>query len=66
MAPLGPCHRRPAASGYGTEWDFGLHGHTLEQASPVTQANALLKRVRKAFDDEAAKGTHDQHLPKWY
>lgn len=42
--------------GYGTEWDFGLHGLTLELAFPVTQANAVLKRVRKAFDDELAKG----------
>ncbi|EOD48770.1 putative fad fmn-containing dehydrogenase protein [Neofusicoccum parvum UCRNP2] len=42
--------------GYGTEWDFGLRGLTLELAFPVTQANAVLKRVRKAFDDEAAKG----------
>ncbi|KAF1955276.1 FAD/FMN-containing dehydrogenase [Byssothecium circinans] len=35
-----------------TEWDFGLRGLTLELAFPVTQANAVLKRVRKAFDDE--------------
>ncbi|KAB2579938.1 putative fad fmn-containing dehydrogenase protein [Lasiodiplodia theobromae] len=42
--------------GYGTEWDFGLRGLTMELAFPVTQANAVLKRVRKAFDDEAAKG----------
>jgi L-gulonolactone oxidase len=42
--------------GYGTEWDFGLHGYTLELAFPVTQANAMLKRVRKAFDDSAAAG----------
>ncbi|KAJ4289896.1 hypothetical protein N0V90_011229 [Kalmusia sp. IMI 367209] len=42
---------------YGTEWDFGLRGLTLELAFPVTQANAVLKRVRKAFDDSAAKGT---------
>ncbi|KAL0255036.1 hypothetical protein SLS55_009563 [Diplodia seriata] len=42
--------------GYGTEWDYGLRGLTLELAFPVTQANAVLKRVRKAFDDEAAKG----------
>ncbi|KAF2638188.1 FAD/FMN-containing dehydrogenase [Massarina eburnea CBS 473.64] len=38
--------------GYGTEWDFGLRGLTLELAFPVTQANEVLKRVRKAFDDE--------------
>ena len=42
--------------GMKAEWDYGLHGYTLELACPVTQANALLKRVRKAFDDEAAKG----------
>ncbi|KAF2805377.1 FAD/FMN-containing dehydrogenase [Mytilinidion resinicola] len=42
--------------GYGTEWDFGLRGYTLELAFPVTQANAVLKRVRQAFDDEATKG----------
>ncbi|KAF2180352.1 FAD/FMN-containing dehydrogenase [Zopfia rhizophila CBS 207.26] len=42
--------------GYGTEWDFGLRGYTLELAFPVTQANAVLKRVRKAFDDELKKG----------
>ncbi|KAF2450915.1 FAD/FMN-containing dehydrogenase [Karstenula rhodostoma CBS 690.94] len=42
--------------GYGTEWDFGLRGLTLELAFPVTQANAVLKRVRKAFDDSAAAG----------
>jgi L-gulonolactone oxidase len=35
-----------------TEWDYGLHGATLELAFPVTQANAMLKRVRKFFDDE--------------
>ncbi|KAF2677050.1 FAD-binding domain-containing protein [Lentithecium fluviatile CBS 122367] len=38
--------------GYGTEWDYGLRGLTLELAFPVTQANAVLNRVRKAFDDE--------------
>ena len=38
------------------EWDYGLRGYTLELAAPVTMANALLKRVRKAFDDEAARG----------
>ncbi|ORY16521.1 FAD/FMN-containing dehydrogenase [Clohesyomyces aquaticus] len=41
---------------YGTEWDYGLRGITLELAFPVTQANAVLKRVRKAFDDELKKG----------
>jgi L-gulonolactone oxidase len=38
--------------GQGTQWDFGLRGLTLELAFPVTQANAVLKCVRKAFDDE--------------
>ncbi|PVI05765.1 hypothetical protein DM02DRAFT_554126 [Periconia macrospinosa] len=42
--------------GYGTEWDFGLRGVTLELAFPVTIGNAVLKRVRKAFDDELKKG----------
>ncbi|KAF2475911.1 FAD/FMN-containing dehydrogenase [Lindgomyces ingoldianus] len=42
--------------GYGTEWDYGLRGLTLELAFPVTMANAVLKRVRKAFDDELKKG----------
>jgi hypothetical protein len=41
--------------GYGTEWDFGLRGYTLELAFPVTIANAVLKRVRAAFDIEAEK-----------
>ena len=43
--------------GTQTEWDYDLHGYTLELAFPVTQANAVLQRVRKAFDDEAANGT---------
>ena len=38
------------------EWELGLHGYTLELAVPVTQANALLKRVRALFDAESAKG----------
>jgi L-gulonolactone oxidase len=38
------------------EWDYDLRGYTLELAVPVTQANALLKRVREAFDAEADKG----------
>lgn len=42
--------------GYGTEWDYGLRGITLELAFPVTMANTVLKRVRQAFDDEAKKG----------
>ncbi|KAF2731667.1 hypothetical protein EJ04DRAFT_514431 [Polyplosphaeria fusca] len=42
--------------GYSAEWDFGLRGLTLELAFPITQANAVLKRIRKAFDDELKKG----------
>lgn len=42
--------------GYGTEWDFGLRGYTLELAFPVTIASAVLKRVRRAFDVSAAAG----------
>lgn len=42
--------------GYGTEWDFGLRGLTLELAFPVTQANAVLQRVRKLFDNELKSG----------
>jgi len=38
------------------EWDYNLHGLTLELAVPVTQANAFLKRVRSLFDAEAKKG----------
>lgn len=38
------------------EWDYGLHGLTLELAVPVTQANRLLKRVRELFDEAAAQG----------
>lgn len=38
------------------EWDFDLRAYTLELAVPVTQANALLKRVREAFDEEADNG----------
>jgi len=34
------------------EWDYNLHGMTLELAFPVTQANAMLKRVRQLFDAE--------------
>ncbi|KAK2756195.1 hypothetical protein FQN54_005603 [Arachnomyces sp. PD_36] len=37
------------------EWDFDLRAYTLELAVPMTQANALLKRVRQAFDEEADK-----------
>lgn len=38
------------------EWNYNLHGYTLELAVPVTKANALLKRIRELFDAEAAKG----------
>ncbi|KAI0848196.1 FAD-binding domain-containing protein [Daldinia vernicosa] len=38
------------------EWEYGLHGATLELAFPITLANKMLKRVRQAFDDEAKKG----------
>ncbi|RDB15179.1 D-arabinono-1,4-lactone oxidase [Hypsizygus marmoreus] len=38
------------------EWEYGLHGKTLELAVPLTQANALLKRVRQLFDQAAAEG----------
>ncbi|KAK8070939.1 FAD-binding domain-containing protein [Apiospora hydei] len=34
------------------EWEHGMHGETLEIAFPITQANDMLKRVRKFFDDE--------------
>ncbi|KAF8526103.1 FAD/FMN-containing dehydrogenase, partial [Gautieria morchelliformis] len=42
--------------GQRPEWDYDLHGQTLELAVPVTQANALLKRVRELFDQAAAEG----------
>lgn len=38
------------------EWEYGLHGKTLELAVPITQANAVLKRVRQLFDQSAADG----------
>ncbi|TPX10662.1 uncharacterized protein E0L32_008396 [Thyridium curvatum] len=38
------------------EWDYGLHGYTLELAFPVTMANDMLKRVRSLFDAELKKG----------
>ena len=40
------------------EWEYGLHGKTLELAFPVTVANDMLKRVRKEFDDEFWKTGH--------
>ncbi|KAH7232951.1 hypothetical protein BKA59DRAFT_517387 [Fusarium tricinctum] len=36
-------------------WEYGIHGYTLELAFPITQANAMLKRVRQLFDNEAKK-----------
>lgn len=38
------------------EWDYDLHGKTLELAVPVAQANKLLKRVRQLIDQAAAAG----------
>ena len=38
------------------EWDYDLHGYTLELAFPVTMANKMLKRVRSLFDAELKKG----------
>lgn len=32
------------------EWDYDLHGYTLELAFPVTMANDMLRRVRELFD----------------
>jgi hypothetical protein len=37
------------------EWEYGLHGYTLELAFPVTMANKMLSRVRELFDAEAKK-----------
>ncbi|KAI0008304.1 FAD-binding domain-containing protein [Xylariaceae sp. FL0662B] len=38
------------------EWEYDMHGKTLELAFPVTRANDMLKRVRELFDAEAEKG----------
>ncbi|KAI0753251.1 hypothetical protein C8Q80DRAFT_502896 [Daedaleopsis nitida] len=38
------------------EWDYDLHGKTLELAFPVTMANAMLKRVREKFDEAEDNG----------
>ncbi|KAJ7836070.1 hypothetical protein B0H14DRAFT_3705634 [Mycena olivaceomarginata] len=38
------------------EWDYNLHGHTLELAVPIQQGPALLRRVRELFDQSAADG----------
>jgi len=37
------------------EWEWGLHGYTLELAFPIGQANKMLKRVRELFDAEKKK-----------
>ncbi|KAL1753550.1 hypothetical protein FB107DRAFT_264247 [Schizophyllum commune] len=39
------------------EWDYNLRGKTLELAFPVTQANAMLQRIRELFD-ESEEGGH--------
>ena len=39
------------------EWDYNLRGKTLELAFPVTQANAMLQRIRELFD-ESEQGGH--------
>ncbi|KAF9063301.1 hypothetical protein BDP27DRAFT_1335287 [Rhodocollybia butyracea] len=38
------------------EWEYDLHGKTLELAVPLNYANALLKRVRVLLDEAAANG----------
>ncbi|KAJ7149432.1 hypothetical protein C8R43DRAFT_1007086 [Mycena crocata] len=38
------------------EWEYNLHGKTLELAIPIPLANAALKRVRELFDQTAAEG----------
>ncbi|KAF7357118.1 Fad fmn-containing dehydrogenase [Mycena sanguinolenta] len=38
------------------EWDYDLHGHTLELAVPVDMGPALLRRVRELLDESAADG----------
>lgn len=42
--------------GQRPEWEYGLHGLTLELAFPVTMANGMLKRVRALFDEELGRG----------
>ncbi|EHA56595.1 hypothetical protein MCOR27_000128 [Pyricularia oryzae] len=37
------------------QWENGLRGYTLELAFPMTQANAVLKRIRALFDEEIWK-----------
>ncbi|KAJ0387307.1 hypothetical protein COL922a_002548 [Colletotrichum nupharicola] len=36
-------------------WEVGVQGYTMELAFPITQANAMLRRVRQLFDDELKK-----------
>ncbi|ORY67654.1 FAD/FMN-containing dehydrogenase [Pseudomassariella vexata] len=38
--------------GQQPEWDYNLHGMTLELAFPIIMANDMLKRVRELFDAE--------------
>ena len=38
------------------EWEYDLHGKTLELAVPVDQGPALLRRVRELFDESKADG----------
>ncbi|KAJ6603491.1 hypothetical protein DFH09DRAFT_1242778 [Mycena vulgaris] len=38
------------------EWDYNLHGKTLELAVPIPLANQFFKRVRQLFDQAAAEG----------
>ncbi|KAL1734490.1 hypothetical protein EV714DRAFT_244887 [Schizophyllum commune] len=38
------------------EWDYNLRGKTLELAFPVTQANAMLQRIRELFDESEEDG----------
>ncbi|KAF7288941.1 D-arabinono-1,4-lactone oxidase [Mycena indigotica] len=38
------------------EWEYDLHGKTLELAVPVDQGPALLRRVRQLLDQSAADG----------
>jgi len=38
------------------EWDYSLHGPTLELAVPVMQANWLLRCIRELLNEAAAQG----------
>jgi len=42
--------------GQKPEWELDLHGKTLELAVPVTQANAMFKRIRQLFDESEKAG----------